>query len=291
MRRGNVASVHEVQGVSGGAKRSRRAAMPDPVEFAVADESLNDSVHEGPLLGATLPEIRAVCADFATESGFPYFWCGVRLRHAPAVPVQIGLTNFPREWIDAYRRNRWAEIDPVLRAVRERFAPFALEDLRGDRQVMRRLLEESDRFGLYQGLCVHLHNGYGEYGFFVLSGLPAPSPGGEREFITNKGMTLLARVLDNLRAIVDASVPAEQIKRLDARQAAALSYSATGYTVAETAQHMRISIRSVEGLLARAQKRLDAKTQKEAIARAVALRLIDAVIIPDDYGGEREFLL
>lgn len=266
--------------------RDTESSEAPAAEVAMTEDS--DARYEAPLLGATLPEIRAACASFASESAFPYYWCRVMLRNLPAAPIRMVLTNFPSEWIDAYRQQGWSVIDPVLSALERQGPAFALEELRYDRRLARRLVAECERFGLDKGLCVHWHTVHGQGGHLVLAGMPAPPAGVERDYIVCKGVMLLGQVWRSLREILDAAVPSGAARELDERQRVAMSLSASGCTVAEIATRMHVSVPAIEKLLLRAQRRLGAKTHKESLVRAVAMGQIK-VMIPDYYAGEQQF--
>lgn len=283
MQRGARVKGVEPKEASQGKGVSSEASEGDYTSTPVAPRRF-----EAPMLGATLPEIRAACARFAAESAFPYYWCRVLLRNVPDKPIRLVLTNYPAEWIDAYRRNNWSVLDPVLASMERQEPAFALEELEYDHHMARRLIAECERFGLEKGLCIHWHTARGEGGHLILAGMPAPTAGAERDYVASKGLTLLGQVWKSLRIILDAAIPAEASRGLDERQRVALSLSASGCTVPEIAERMLVSVPAVEKLLVRAQRRLGARSHKEALVRAVAMGEVK-VMIPDYYGGEQQF--
>jgi DNA-binding CsgD family transcriptional regulator len=67
---------------------------------------------------------------------------------------------------------------------------------------------------------------------------------------------------------------AESISGLSRRQSEVLNFAARGFTVAETAEHMGVSVRAAEKTLAAARKRLSAPTTSAAVYRALVYRAL-----------------
>ena len=67
---------------------------------------------------------------------------------------------------------------------------------------------------------------------------------------------------------------ASSIARLTRRQTDVLNFAARGFTVAEAAEHMWVSLRSAEKTLAAARKQLGARTTAAAIYRAMVYRTL-----------------
>jgi DNA-binding CsgD family transcriptional regulator len=90
-----------------------------------------------------------------------------------------------------------------------------------------------------------------------------------------------ARIRETLRLmasafwdLVQSRHLASSITRLSRRQAEVLKFAARGFTVAETAEHMGISLRSAEKTLAAARKQLGARTTAAAVYRALVFRAL-----------------
>lgn len=268
------------------------APVDDPeLGDLVQSTSDNDPRFGGaPLLGATLDEVRGALEAFAGEQQYPYFWCSLSLRHAPLVPVQVTLSNFPAEWVNAYRDCRWADVDPVLHAVRSVYSyqGFALEELMCDNSrqpLLRAMLSESRRLGLDRGYCVHRFYSPGEGGYLALAGMPAPGFETERYHLETHSLDFIGKVCHSLRTILGAYVPERRVPALTAVELGALRKSAAGYTLAESAAQLLVSTTAVEKALARARKRLGARSHKEALVMAASLRLIDALVMAEGEGA------
>jgi DNA-binding CsgD family transcriptional regulator len=91
-----------------------------------------------------------------------------------------------------------------------------------------------------------------------------------------------ARIRETLRLMANAFWDLVQSRRLMAssitglsrRQAEVLKFAARGFTVAETAEHMGVSLRSAEKTLAAARKHLGARTTAAAVYRALVFRAL-----------------
>ena len=126
------------------------------------------------VLGADLLQL-------AEESGFPYYFCRVEVRKSRRKDITFRITNYPRDWLHAYVRSHRIGIDPIRQAIKRRFASFALEEVQLSEVAPPQLWTETERYGLHQGLCIHVHNLHGEHGYVLLSGMPAPMSGAERD--------------------------------------------------------------------------------------------------------------
>jgi|GEM_PF-6757979 len=210
----------------------------------------------------------------AEESGFPYYYCCVKIRKSQKKDITFRITNYPQDWLDAYLRSQMIVADPIRRMIKRRFAAFALEDAPFCDATPPQLCAETERYGLHQGLCVHVHNLHGEHGYVLLSGMPAPWSGAERDFTVARATKLLCRICESAHAMTDLHVPAPTIPRLGRQPTKVLSLLAEGYARKQVADQMGIAIRTVDMHLATARRKLGSRTTDEAIARATSTGLI-----------------
>ncbi len=234
-------------------------------------------VSEAPRSRKAQADVEADFQALAEDCGFPYYFCRiwVERQKSPREDVSIRITNYPKDWLDAYARSCQYGIDPIQKAFRRRFSVVALEDVSFEKLMPPQLGAESERFGVHFGFYVHTHNWNNEHGYLILAGMPAPSPGPEREFIANKCVGMISRVCEGGAAIADAGKSPPKIPKLSRRQWQVLSLRAAGYEGKRIASLLEGSPRRVDKLASEVIAKLGARNMYGAIGRAMALGLID----------------
>jgi DNA-binding CsgD family transcriptional regulator len=233
-----------------------------------------------------VPEAGAACRRAASALGFEHFLYGLRIAVTLSRPCQFVLSGYPRGWRSHYDEQGFMMVDPVLARGASSVLPFGWDELDRDKPAARRLFEDAARFGLCHGLTVPLHGVNGEFGLMSLARAePLPS-GAARARLFQRAQWLTANIQERMRhLILDAESAPEP--RLTARERDCLRYAAQGMKAAAIGGQMQIAESTVVYHLNAAERKLGVKTRNHAIARAVALGLVEPEGYPAQIGSSR----
>lgn len=235
---------------------------------------------EGITSSASKEELFARLRAVAADAGF-HSVSYVAMPPAAAGPDFV--TSAPPAFIDAYAREGFIRVDPVVRRAAASSAPFRWSDCpdlaaggrAGPKPAARRVMETALDFGLTEGLVVPTHTvarGRHVPGFvtFFWSGAPAdfrPPP---------QALTAL-RVCAHYfhERYVEALLPAPQGPApLTDRERDCLGWAARGKSASETAEILSASTRTVEHHIASAIAKLGASNRTQAVVLALRHGLI-----------------
>jgi len=196
-------------------------------------------------------------------------------RWVPGGQQRIRYSSLPPAWMDHYSAQGFFRVDPAIRHCVEGIVPtFTGIDAPARGEVSaRRLWEDALSAGLGSGVVIPLRlPGSALGGFSLVTGMVG------REFLAwhrrcGRWATLGAHAIDQ-RVLTLAAPPTEKI-RLSPRERECLTWLASGLRHDRIAEKLGITVPTVELHLANARRRLGARTREQALARAVALGLLD----------------
>ena len=195
---------------------------------------------------------------------------------ASTEPEATIISSYPRAWVRHYQAEQFERIDPVVSpALWPRWSFFWSGDDDWRTPEQRRLFGEAKAFQIYCGVTVPIRDGGDRFAAFTLA---ADEHSDEfRRYATEAidilhlmGLYFHAHVYAKRRLglghISDAS--------LTPRERQCLAWSARGKTMADTAQILGVTKRTVEFHLDNARSKLSASTLSQAVAEAVKRGLL-----------------
>ncbi len=214
-------------------------------------------------------ELKRILESIVGGYEVPYFLYGIRIPQVNKQPKDMVINVYPNGWMEHYYKENYIQVDSVLHySLNNNLPTVWRDDLFSTSSKMR---EESKDAGMQFGASFPIHSATGEKGIFSIASPRA------KDINTNVFMlisTLLPFIHDKFKDLErEAMYP--KLPALSDREKDVLAWSAIGKTAFETACIMEsISEATVVFHLKAAMKKLNCKTQRQAIALALQHRLI-----------------
>lgn len=227
----------------------------------------------------TVDCLHAICTGVCQEYGFDRFIYGARIPTSFVKPYFIFISGYPKEWRDHYTASNYMAIDPTVQHCSRNITPMSWDSgalLKQQSAVIRQFVGEARDFGLNNGVSFPLHTAQGD--FAMLTFASDQSPGHEKGRIPRVlpvGQLFTAYLHEAVRRIFDSEDIALSRVALTVREKECLLWATEGKTAWETAQILNISERTVTFHLQNVQGKLGVNNRQQAVARAVALGIIE----------------
>lgn len=100
----------------------------------------------------TLASLKKSVEQSAELFGQPFYLFGARgrLPGSAGEPVELAVTNYPREWMIEYDRDKLVRVDPVLRRLLSGYGAFRFDELKPDEEE-KQFLVRRGQHGLIHG--------------------------------------------------------------------------------------------------------------------------------------------
>jgi DNA-binding CsgD family transcriptional regulator len=227
--------------------------------------------------GSLEPVMLAIVRELGFESFFYAMSTGVRPAHESKSYVW---TNLPREWVHAYDKNAYIEVDPRITQTWDRTAPLIWDaaTIAGDGKV-RQFLEHAAQYGIRSGVAVAFSDArHARYGMTFNSPI-SPVDEKRRQAIERQLGTLmmLAATFHDLFMVmvVDRGIPSGLSGQpLSPRELQCLKLAAHGMTSGDIGIKLGIAERTANFHFSNILSKLDALNRHEAIAKGMQLGLI-----------------
>jgi len=240
------------------------------------------------LLASSLTELSPAIAATIGLLGFRYFIYRGRFPQRRSGAQEVRFDNCPEAWHARYGEDGWDGVsNPVrLRALQE-IAPILWRQVRHCD-----LFAEARKLGCVTGVTHPVHGPGGQWSAIsFIKDYGGPQAEREIEIALTKCHLLTTYVHDSVARIVKRGFHADLERQpgsqsLNERECAILAFIAQGKTVAEIADLLPISERTVNFHLYNARRKLGAANSRHAITKALALGLIEP---GGDSSGEKNF--
>lgn len=189
----------------------------------------------------------------------------------------VGYTNYPEEWVQLYTKNRFHEIDPVIRAAAASIVPVDWREI-GDDYADSEVFRMAREFGISPlGLSIPVRGPYGDFAVFSVT---KNCPAREWSLLCKhiiKDMQFVAFYFHDAIMRQQGMFKLLSKKTLSKREREVLQWYARGKTQSDIAVLTGLSVSTVTAYLLSARTKLNALTTAHAAARALRL----GEIIPD----------
>lgn len=221
-------------------------------------------------------DFRDALSGFVSNWGIDRF---AYLGFPPPGPGQpVWMTTYPLEWAHHYERSNYHLIDPVVTAMHAGVMPFFWNSVSpaGDATpAQRRLFAEAADVGLNSGFTVPIHDGKGGVAAVTFASAQMPKAL-MRELKEQRSNIHLAALYFHVHARQKLEAPlALERPHLSPREVACLRWLALGKTMWDVSEILGISRRTVVFHLENARRKLNAVTLPQAVAIALARRIIE----------------
>ncbi len=187
------------------------------------------------------------------------------------------ISSYPTAWVRHYREQQFERIDPVVRPAQWPQRAFSWDGDTSDRRTPteQRFFGEARAFRIRCGVTVPIRTGGGSFAAFTFAA-------DERENAFKPFTTEAIDILQLMGLYYHAHVYAKLLLGLDRienapltpRETQCLTWAARGKTMADTAQILGITKRTVEFHLDNARTKLNAVTVPQAIAESIRRDLL-----------------
>jgi len=241
------------------------------------------------LTAGSAGEIFKALSQTCHELGFDYFFYSPLINggnsetvfrdesiilEGEALMMQNTLLNYPASWVHRYQEAKHTHHDPIIRHVSKSILPIFWDDA-VNAEPQNIVLNEANEHKLASGITVTL---YGHGGARSVLSFAAGQRRNEPrvEAIKNASHIQLTAhyVYEALKKIsnISGTIPGSA---LSTREKDCLKWSANGKTSWEIAMILKVSERTVVFHLTNAVKKLGAANRRQAVVRALSLRLIN----------------
>ncbi len=194
-----------------------------------------------------------------------------------SVPIDMGLVreNFPDEWVETYLAKDYADIDPVLSQARVEAEPFHWFDVEDKVKLTREqrfFLKEMREAGLTDGLAIPIFGPMGTMAYFGL-GCVNDTLDLPREQIMELQFAC-QRTHNRYLQMSALTNKGEPTPKLSARETEVLTLVATGLSNNNIASRLGVTENTVDTVLRRTFRKLDAPNRISAVLKGLGTGLI-----------------
>ena len=185
-----------------------------------------------------------------------------------------GFVNYPDAWKEHYSKQKFEGIDPTLRLASRSVAPVDWSRIEHDRDFAT-VFNSARDFGISdRGLTIPIRGPYGDLGMLSVT---RDCTASEWRSLKRKVMVDLQGAASHLHDTVMRSglvMRGLRVPALSSREREILQWIAAGKTQQDVSDILSISHRTVEVHMRSAREKLHALTTPQAVARAIAMRII-----------------
>lgn len=222
-------------------------------------------------LGAGLAEAASLrdLGRLLTRATLPFGVTAYAIGHLQGAdrPTTIFLTTWPRAWMEFYAANAFIKEDGVVAEALASSEPFSWEDARSRHLSGRRVFEAAHAFGFKEGFAVPIHGAGDAKGVVAFAAGRLRMTSANRQAMVAMSMTAYAVA----RRLFDSQGTPITLSR---REREALSLVARGFEDAAIGTALGITRASAHIYVERAKRRLGASTRAQAVALAVADKIL-----------------
>lgn len=228
-----------------------------------------DKFLEDSLSAASTHDLVELFESMVATVGFRYYAYHFLTRDFRKLEFDSSLRcyNLPNGWLELYVKRNYFRIDPIQLAAAQRSTPFYWEEVRTlDTQLQAQceFFQALDAAGFGVGLSVPVFSKPGTFAYFCFGS------GTDVFSLPQADLLRLQMICFLMHQRYDQLSNGHPRPALSKRETEVLTLLAAGRSNPEIAQHLRISIHTVDTLVKRCFVKLDAKSRLEAGLLAAA---------------------
>lgn len=229
---------------------------------------------------STPEELARAIASVSRDIGFEHWMYALDLPVVDDRRTQFMLGGYPPPWVEHYFANDYLRVDPVIGHCHARTTPFVwpaqpLRPAGADphSHAIWRLFNEAADFGLRSGVTIPVHGLGCSWGLVSFSATRQFDPDALRDLVPL--LHLLASYIHESGHRFAHGEPLPPPPHLTQRELECLHWAAGGKTSWEIGRLIGVSERTVVFHLQNAARKFGVTARQQAIARAIALGLIN----------------
>lgn len=227
----------------------------------------------------TIESLHSICSDVCSEYGFDLFIYGARFPTSFVNPHFVFISGYPKEWRDRYTANSYMVIDPTVQYCAQNIIPLQWDQVslsHNQTTEIKRFMSEAGDFGVRSGVSFPVHSVKGDFAMFTLaSEKPNLKSDIKIQCVMPFGHLFSAHLHEAVRKIFESDVISLSRCDLTRREKECLLWVTEGKTAWETSKILNISERTVTFHLQNVQEKLGVTNRQHAVARAVALGIVE----------------
>jgi DNA-binding CsgD family transcriptional regulator len=223
--------------------------------------------------------LHKACADLCEAYEFDRFIYGARIPTSFVKPYFIFISGYPKEWRDHYSRNNYMVVDPTVDYCAHHVTTYQWEGeslIDSGNAEIRRFMSEAHDFGIKSGVSFPVHTAQGDFAMLSFASEQTKLDSGPRlQRVLPIGQLFTAYLHESVRRVFASDVLTLSQVDLTGREKECLLWATEGKTAWETSRILSISERTVTFHLQNVQHKLGVNNRQQAVARAVALGIIE----------------
>jgi DNA-binding CsgD family transcriptional regulator len=183
--------------------------------------------------------------------------------------------TYTSEWCKHYEHSAYVDVDPVVRLGLTGLLPIDWSTFDYSKPKIRQIFGEAAEFGLgRQGLTIPIRGRGPEVALFSINSDLSNKDWEHLKRQSMRDLQLLAHYFHQMVIRVEGGQIPHYEALLSPREKECLQWAATGKTIWETAQILKVSERAVRLYLDTARHKLECLNKTQAVAKAVALGIV-----------------
>jgi LuxR family transcriptional activator of conjugal transfer of Ti plasmids len=187
------------------------------------------------------------------------------------------ISTYPREWTSHYLKNRYDQVDPVIRRARrdrDVFRWSGEQASKGANKLQQKFYGEAAAFGIEKGVAIPLPAGFDRFAVFTFASGKFRRDACEDAEEAKVFLRLMATYFHAHVEALRSPLADEAASPLSQREAQCLGWISRGRTIEKTACIMNIKPRTVAFHTDNARAKLGAENITHAVALAIKRGLI-----------------
>ncbi len=226
-------------------------------------------------IASTADELVTRMGHAVRQLGCEHFLLGVEVRKPALQPAQHVASGYPLSWQRRYAEQGYIAVDPTIAYCQHHTTPLIWQDTMYRGQSTQ-LLEEARSFGLSHGLSVGVHGTDATKSMISLArDRPIDQAPGEQQELVEAATVLAACAHVAASRLIVPSLLTAQTPQLTPREHACLGLVMQGKSNSVISDLLRISEPTVAFHIKNVMRKLGVATRLQAVAKAVALGLVD----------------
>ena len=226
-------------------------------------------------------ELKEILITLCQTYNYHYIIYNIQIIHPFENTEYFAIGNYPKEWLEVYESSNYASIDPIIKYCSHHTEPIFWHDTYNEKAKTNIIsfFEHSKEFGLYDGISKSIKIKENEIGILSIAKHKMLTLDDKSSMETIHMLNILQPYIHESIIRVSKEFFNINTPSLTKREKEVLFHLAKGDTSIEVSKTLKISETTVVFHTKNIIEKVDAKNRTHAVAKAIALNLINF----DDY--------